>query len=346
MPNAQITVTQTETNVSAVSETNSDGLFRVPSLVAGPYRMTVTASGFKKEAREGLTLRLGENLNVEMTLTVGAVSDVVEVTSGSLPLLDTQISSTGQVMQGDYFYKLPNYQHWSKGVLYYTPQVGSTNSPWPGSLGNWNINGGQNYQTAQYEDGIMATSMDGGTTLNNVEVGIEEVKVLTSAMPAEYGHATAGAIIFVKKGGTNQFHGEGGYLFKDTSMMHRRFFQRTTLQQDNPNNSTLFQMPDFVVSGPVHIPKVYNGKNKTFFEVAGSYHIDSSSNSGSYSTPTPEMLAGKFSAYSNQLYDPASTSGSFAGGDLSRTPFPGNIIPANRFSTMWNKIAANKPFLS
>ena len=344
VPNAQITVTQTETNVESVSETNSDGLFRVPSLINGPYRVIIVASGFKRQVREGLALRIGENLNVEIKLEVGAVSEQVEVTS-SLPLLDTQISSTGQVMEGQYFYQLPNYQHWSRGVLYYTPQVGSTNSPWPGSLGNWNINGGQTYQTAQYEDGIMSTSMDGGTTLNSVVVGVEEFKVLSSAMPAEYGHATAGALIVVKKGGTNTFHGEGGYLFKSTSMMHRRFFQRTTLQQDNPNNHTLFQMPDFVVSGPVIIPKLYNGKNKTFFQVAGSWHIDSSSNSGSYTTPTPAMLAGDFSAYSNQLYDPASTSGSFAAGNLSRTPFPGNIIPKDRFSTMWNKIAANNPFL-
>ena len=178
------------------------------------------------------------------------------------------------------------------------------------------------YQTAQYEDGIMATTMDGGTTLNSVSVGIEEIKVLTSAMPAEYGHATAGALIVVKKAGTNTFHGEGGELFKSTSMMHRTFFQRTTLQQDNPDNHTLFQMPDFVVSGPVIIPKLYNGKNKTFFQVGGSYHIDSSSNAGSYTTPTPAMLAGDFSAYSNQIYDPASTSGSFAAGNLSRTPVP------------------------
>jgi len=343
IPEAQVTVTQTATNVDAASVTNSDGLFRVPSLVTGPYRVTVTAAGFKKQIRDGLTLRIGENLNVDLTLDVGTVAESVEVTS-ALPLLETQTSSTGQVMAGEYFYKLPNYQHWSKGVLYYTPQVSSSNAAWPGALGNWFINGGQNWQTGQYEDGIMATSMDGGTTLNNVEVGIEEVKVITSAMPAEYGHATSGALIFVKKGGTNQFHGEGGYLFKSTSMMHRRFFQRTTVQQDNPNNATLFQQPDFVIGGPVIVPKIYNGRNKTFFSISGSYHVDSSSNSSSYTTPTAAMLAGDFSAYSNQIYDPNSTSGSFAAGNLSRTPFPGNIIPSNRFSTMWTKIAANKPF--
>src|SRR4051794_19638757 len=325
VPNALITVTQTETNVDAASVTNADGLFRVPSLINGPYRVTISAAGFKKQIREGISLRIGENLNVEVKLDVGAITESIQVTS-PLPLLDTQTSSTGQVMEGDYFYKLPNYQHWEKGVLYYTPQVQTSNAPWPGSLGNWNINGGNAYQTAQYEDGIIATSMDGGNSLNSVSVGVEKIKVLTSAMPAEYGHATSGALIVVKKSGTNVLHGEGGELFKSTSMMHRRFFQRTTLQQDNANNKTLFQMPDFFLAGPVYIPKLYNGKNRTFFQIGGSYHIDSSANASNYATPTPEMLAGNFGAYSNVIYDPNSTSGSFAAGNLSRVPFAGNII--------------------
>lgn len=343
VPNAQIAVVQTATNTESLSATNSDGLFRVPGLQDGPYKVTVKAAGFKTEIRDGISLRIGENLSVDVKLDVGAATESVEVT-GALPLLDTQTSSTGQVMEGDYFYKLPNYQHWEKGVLYYTPQVQSSNAPWPGSLGNWNINGANSYQTAQYEDGIMATTMNGGTTLNSVSVGIEEIKVLSSAMPAEYGHGTSGMLIVVKKAGTNEFHGEGGYLFKSTSMAERRFFQLTTLQQQAGSPTTLFTQPDFVISGPVRIPWLYNGKNKTFFEVAGSYHVDSSSNSSVSTVPTPAELAGNFSAYSNQIYDPASTAGSFASGNLSRTPFPGNIIPTSRFSQMWNSIAANNPF--
>jgi len=197
VPNAQITVTQTDTLVDSVSQSNSDGLFRVPGLRDGPYKVTVTAPGFKKAVREGFSLQIGQILDVEIKLEVGAVTESVTVTN-SIPLLETQTSSTGQVMEGSYFYELPNYQHWEKGVLYYTPQVQSTNAPWPGSLGNWNINGGNSYQTAQYEDGMLATSMDGGTTINSVSVADEEVKVLTSAMPAEYGHATSGALIVVK----------------------------------------------------------------------------------------------------------------------------------------------------
>ena len=341
VPGAQIMVTQAETNVQSPSETNTDGEYRVPGLRDGTYKVTVTKTGFKQSVRDGIILRIGENLGYDVKLDVGAVTESVEVTS-ALPLLETQTSSTGQVMEGAYFYELPNYQHWEKGVLYYTPQVESTNAPWPGSLGNWNINGANNWQTAQYDDGQLTTTMDGGTTLNSVSVGTEEIKVLTSAMPAEYGHATSGALIIVKKAGTNQLHGEGGELFKNDLMFARRFFQAQTNPQQHI--SDLFQQPDFVISGPVYIPHIYNGKNKTFFEVGGSYHVDSSSNASSYTVPTAAMLAGDFSAYSNVLYDQATNAGTFAAGNLSRSPFPGNIIPQARFSSMWNAIAANKPF--
>jgi hypothetical protein len=128
VPAARISITQTDTNVESLSVSNSDGLFRVPSLIDGPYRVVITAPGFRKQIHDGITLRIGENLNVEAKLDVGSATESVEVT-GALPLLDTQTSSTGQVMEGDYFYKLPNYQHWEKGVLYYTPQVQTSNSP-------------------------------------------------------------------------------------------------------------------------------------------------------------------------------------------------------------------------
>ncbi len=344
VPGAQITVIQTETNTESVSQTDTDGVYRVPSLRSGPYRVSVTAAGFKKTTREGLTLRIGENLGVDVSLEVGGVNETVEV-HNSLPLLETQTSSTGQVMEGTYFYNLPNYQHWEKGVLFYTPQVSSTNAPWPGSLSNWSINGGNSYQIGYFEDGQLATRMDGGTTLNSISVGVEEVKVLSTVLPAEYGHATTGAITVVKSAGTNVLHGTGGELFKNNAMYHRRFFQLQTNTQGGVHD--LFQQPDFMISGPVYIPHLYNGKNKTFFEVSGSYHVDTSSNASSYTVPTADELAGNFNfpgVATNVLYDPASTTGSFANNNLARTPFPSNMIPANRISSMWKAIMANNPF--
>jgi hypothetical protein len=344
VPGAQITVTQTETNIQSVAQSNVDGMYRVPSLRPGPYKVSVTAAGFKALSRDGLTLRIGENLAVDVALEVGSVAESVEVTV-SLPLLETQTSSTGQVMSGDYFYTLPNYQHWQKGVLFYTPQVQHSNQVWPGSLSGWSINGGNSYQIGYFEDGQLATRMDGGTTINSISVGVDEVKVLSTVLPAEYGHATTGALSVVKKAGTNTLHGNAGYLFKNDPLVHRRFFQAQTVQQQGI--TALFQQPDFVVSGPVVIPKIYNGKNRTFFQVGGSYHVDTNSNASSYSVPTEAMLNGDFNfpgATANKIYDPASTTGSFAAGDLARTPFPNNIIPSSRFSQMWKAIAANNPY--
>jgi hypothetical protein len=344
VPSAKVTVIHTETNIQSVGETNEDGMFRVPSLKSGAYKLVVTAGGFKSLTREGLLLRIGENLAVDLRLEVGAVTESIEVVN-QLPLLETQSSSSGQVMSGDYFYALPNYQHWEKGVLFYTPQVQHANQAWPGSLSNWSINGGNSYQIGYFEDGQLATRMDGGTTLNSISVGVEEVKVLSTVLPAEYGHATTGALSVVKKGGTNTLHGAGGYLFKNQTMAHRRFFQAETAQQQKI--STLFQQPDFSVAGPVYIPKIYNGKNRTFFSTAGSYHVDTNANASFYQVPTDAMLNGDFNfpgVAANQIYDPASTRGAFADNNLSRTPFPNNIIPQNRFSTMWKNIAAKNPF--
>jgi hypothetical protein len=344
IPGARLTITQTATNFESISQTDSDGVYRVPSLQPGLYRVSVTAPGFKTYTQDGIILRIGDDLGVNMKLEVGATSDSIEV-KYTPPLLETQTSSTGQVMEGDHFYELPNLQHWEKGVMFYTPQVQTTNAPWPGSLGNWSINGGNSYQIGYFEDGQLATTMNGGTTMNSISVGDEEVKVLSTVLPAEYGHATTGAISVVKKGGTNQLHGTGGELYAPTSFNQRRFFALQTPQQQGIND--LFQQPDFAVGGPVYIPKVYNGKNKTFFEVAGSYHIDHQSNASSYSTPTADELAGNFNfpgVAANTIYDPASTSGTFAAGNLSRTPFPNNTIPQNRFSTMWNNIVSHNPF--
>ena len=259
--------------------------------------------------REGFSLRIGQILDVEVKLEVGAVTESIAVIN-SRPLLDTQTSSTGQVMEGDYFYELPNYQHWEKGVLYYTPQVESTNAPWPGSLGNWNINGANSYQTAQYEDGMLATSMDGGTTINSVSVGDEEIKVLTSAMPAEYGHATSGALIVVKKGGANEFHGQGGELFKNNPLVERRFFQLQTNPQQGI--SDLFQHARFRAQrtglDSSHLQRQEQDVLRDWRIVPRGHLVQREQ---LFTPPPPPCWPATSARYSNVIYDPASTSGSF-----------------------------------
>ena len=106
---AAVTVTQTEMNFETVTQTNEEGIYRAQSLRPGPYRIVVSAPGFKRMVRDGLDLRIADTMAVNVTLDVGAVSESVEVTA-SAPLLQTETSATGSVVTGDYFYRLPNYQ--------------------------------------------------------------------------------------------------------------------------------------------------------------------------------------------------------------------------------------------
>jgi hypothetical protein len=339
---AQVTIVQTEMSFENVSQTNSEGLFRVQGLRPGPYRVSVSATGFKKYVRDGLQLRIGENQAVDAALEVGAVAESVEVT-GAAPLLETQTSSTGQVMGGDYFYKLPNYQHWEKGVLFVTPNVQTTNTAWAGQLSNFHINGGQSWQIGYFEDGQLGTAMDGGNTINSISASVEEVKVLSTVLPAEYGHSTTGAITVVKKTGTNDLHGSGTWLFATRSMVHRRFFELQSLTDKHLDN--LFQQPDTTVTGPVYIPGVYNGKNKTFFMYGGSFHMDDQAQPGFWSVPTQDMLNGVFNwTGANAIYDPNTTVGTVNGNDWSRVAFPNNTIPKNRISNVAKAIFSHNPF--
>jgi len=109
----------------------------------------------------------------------------------------------------------------------------------------------------------------GNNTTDTILSTIAEAKVITTVLPAEYGHSAGGAIVIVKKSGTNQPHGGAGLLFREGPMQHRRFMQPARFEQTG--NSLHFYQPDFNLSGPVFIPKLYDGRNKSFFMVAGQY---------------------------------------------------------------------------
>ena len=253
---AAVTVVQIEMNFEYPSQTNSEGLFRVGGLRPGPYRVTIVAAGFKKLVREGFELRIGDNMAVDAKLEIGGVAESVQVT-GAAPLLETQTSSTGQVMDGNYYFELPTNQRWEKGVMYYTPGVTFTGSPWAGSLGNFRIMGQGNI--GYFEDGIIAGQQNNGNTIDTIANSVEELKVITTALPAEYGHTSGGIITVVKKTGTNSLHGLAGFQGHTRSMYPRKFFDLQTAVQQNVH--TVGYNPEVNVTGPVFIPWIYNGKN-------------------------------------------------------------------------------------
>jgi len=334
---AEVTVTNVATGTATRTETNSEGMYRVPFLRPGTYRITITAKGFKRFLRDNVTLSVGATVPVNASLEIGTVADIVEVTA-SVPLLETETSSTGTLVKGDYFYRMPLYQRHVRSILYLTPGVNVSGFGYGGGLGGFQINGESSDRIGFFEDGMYGVQPTGGNTTDTIQNTIAEIKVLTTALPAEYGHSAGGAIVVVKKTGTNEFHGLISDLVRVGAMQHRRFFQLETFKQ--VNSTLLFMQPDANLSGPILIPKLYDGRNRTFFLFAWQKLIEKQSQQRMYTVPTPEELNGDFSYAGSgvspyPIYDPRTTR--LVGGQWFRDPFPGNIIP----KSSWDPVARN-----
>ncbi len=190
-----------------------------------------------------------------------------------------------------------------------------------------------------------------GDNSETVANSIEDIKVFTSAMPAEFGHSAGVGMSIVKKCGANAFHGSLSQQYRTRSMQDRKFFDQYRNSQIQPGFSIsppglIVINPDAFVSGPVYIPKVYNGKNKTFFFYGFQMMIEKQGKQLTATVPTPAMLGGNFTfagtgVAPNAIYDPESTN--FVNGVWSRSPFPGNIIPQNRISKVAETFLALNP---
>ncbi len=344
VPNTTVTVVQKATNFTFNATTNEDGIYRVLSLQPGTYRVTFEAAGFKKAIRDEVELRTGDTLAVDMAMQVGQVSDAVEVTGGA-QLLETETSATGTVMSGKVLYDMPLYQRFVNSTMNLVPGMTTGGYAYGGSLGSYHLAGQRAGAIGIFEDGVNGNDQGGGTeTIKPIQNAMAEVKVITTVPPAEYGHSAGGVINAVKKSGTNEIHGMGSFYGRWRRMQHRLFFDRvTTAQLGVP---TVFFMPDANVGGPVVIPKIYNGKNKTFFFFAWQKLIEEKYAQVDATVPSPEMKAGNFNfpgvANSNLIYDPATTR--LVGGNWMRDPFPGNVIPTNRFDPVAQKVLAADPW--
>ncbi|MCC7175408.1 MAG: TonB-dependent receptor [Bryobacterales bacterium] len=339
---AQVTISNVATNIETATQTNTQGLYRVPALRPGTYRIAVSAAGFKRFVRENIDLRVGDTVPINAALEIGTVADTVEVTA-AVPLLETETSSTGTVVKGEFFYRMPLYQRWAKSVFYLTPGVTVQGYGNGGLMSNFSINGESTNNIGYFEDGIYGVRPTGGMTTDTIQNTIEEIKVITTVLPAEFGHSSGGAVTVVKKSGTNQLHGLVSELFRERPMQHRRFMQIETFKQ--AGTSLHFHMPDANLSGPVYLPKIYDGRNKTFFMLASQFLIERQGEQVTASVPTAAELSGDFTyagmsgVTPNPIFDPRTTYQD-SSGQWFRNAYPGNIIP----KASWDAVARN--FLS
>ncbi len=341
IPSAKVRVTDRDTKFNYSPTTNAEGLYRAPYLNPGVYEVVFEAQGFKRLVRSTIQVRATETVRLDVILEVGSVTESIEV-GAQASMLETETSSTGHLVSGVQLSKLPSPQMKVESMLWYVPGV-------TGQGGNGHAAGGRSRSFSMTTDGVSAltpgTGVIGtGRNMSTAEHNMEEVKVITTVLPAEYGHSGGGVMSIVFKSGTNQLHG-----LAEERYMARHFIHRNWQDAAKPTNNFGFHLMSASISGPVVIPKLYNGRNKTFFLWGFQRHHEKASENAEATVPSPAMLAGDFSfgGLGDPVYDPASLTFDPSlppGTQYARTQFPGNRIPLSRTDPVFNKFMSFNPY--
>jgi hypothetical protein len=334
VPEARVTVRNVATNIPFSTQTTSSGDFTIPTLPVGTYQLRIEKQGFKAALRDDIIVAAGSTATVNAQLEVGAVSESVQV-EATLELLQTSNAKTATAVSNKLVDELPLVVGGAmRGAFDLALIAPEANQP---SDENFNVGGGQGGAYGATLDGVtVLTGRFNSVQWANVNTpsvdAITEFAVETNGFKAEYGRAQGGMITFSSKSGTNQLHGTLYEFLRNDALDARRFFE---------DQKGKYKQHDFGYSagGPVWIPKIYDGRNRTFFFTAGEWFRNRvGAASGRFSVPTPEMYDGDFRNWvdgnGNRLpiYDPATTTPSGTG--FTRTPFTNNLIPQSRFSTI------------
>ncbi|MFN0102880.1 MAG: carboxypeptidase regulatory-like domain-containing protein [Bryobacteraceae bacterium] len=337
IPGVSVRITDKSTQFVYTAMTNGEGLYRAPYLNPSMYEVAFEAQGFKRVLRSSIQVRSTETARVDVLMEVGSVAEQVEV-SASVALLEVETSVTGHLVTGTELVKLPTPQMKIESMLWLVPGVTSQN-------GAGHSAGGRSRAFTLANDGVAGTtpgtgSLGTGRNMSTSQHAMEEIKVLTTVLPAEYGHSGGGLMNVTYKGGGNQLHGVAEERYMARHFIHRNWQDATV-----PTNNFGFHLMSAMISGPIAIPKIYNGRNKTFFMWAFQRHHEKASENAYAIVPSPAMLAGDFSfgGIGQPVYDPASLTRA-ADGTYSRTQFPGNRVPMSRVDPVYTKFMSFNPF--
>lgn len=337
VPGCTITIVNTGTNASFPAVSNDAGYYTAPSLPVGGYTLTAEAKGFKKEVRSGITLQVDQHAEVNFQLEIGAAAESIEV-HGDATLIDTSSATVGKVVENRRINDLPLNGRNVLALVMLTPGVksqgGPTNSGFADrgiTLSATSINGGPSALNSLLIDGGNNNdSYMADVNVNPTVDAIQEFKVQSNVMSAEFGFTAGGVVNMVTKSGTNDPHGTLYEFFRNNALDARRAF--TAFKEPYRYNQF-----GGALGGPVVLPKIYNGKDRTFFFFNYEEWRYVHSQSNILSVPTPEQRGGDFSNLRDAsgklitIYDPDTTRRNPNGPGFIRDAFPNNVIPANRF---------------
>ena len=335
VPEAKVVATNVASGAKIEAVSSEAGLYVFPTLPPAVYEVTVEKTGFKKLSRTGIEIRIAQRTDMNLELEVGDVQQTVTV-SAAAPLLETSTSERGANVSTAFMENLPLFAGGirnARSFVNYLPGV--TNS------GEQSVSGSGGRAQEVLIDGGSAINVESSAVFNFPSaVMFSEFKMLSSNYSAEYGRVGVGIEIYVPKSGTNWIHGSAFHNMR-RDVWNANAWARNA--STNPATSfrpkERFNETGGAIGGPVFIPKVYNGKDKTFWYF--TYTADLRPVTVSYpvmTVPTAPMKQGNFSqAGVPVIYDPATTTGNV------RQPFAGNTIPQSRFSTISKNVAAQIP---
>lgn len=350
IPNASVQVTNKAMGTKQALTTNDVGMYQASYLIPGEYEITIEVQGFKKFVREGILVRVADRIEVNSTLEVGGSAETVTVTAEA-PLLNTTSASVGNVVDARRVASLP--VSYGNPFLLIGLTAGITfngsvrlDRPFePTHIVNYSMGGTRGNLNDITIDGAPTTATANANEVTASYVPptdiVQEFRVQTSTFDAQFGQTQGGVTNIGIRSGTNAFHGSAGYSFQRRSMWANDFF----------NNKAGLDVPNFSfdrwggsIGGPFRIPKVYDGRNKTFFMFGyeGIHDARPRHDDGTSTIPLPAMHTGDFSQLLNnggsayQIYDPNTRTKE--GSRFRELPFSGNLIPQNLWSPVGKKI--------
>ncbi|HZS55231.1 MAG TPA: TonB-dependent receptor [Bryobacteraceae bacterium] len=367
---ANVTAKDEATGYTLTATSGTGGAFRFPSLPIGLYDITVTHPGFSSLTQTGVNVQISTTTAVTLTLSVGKAEQTITV-QADVTKIATETSEVGTVITSTQVVELPlalggvGAMRSPEAFVFLAP--GTTG---PGTANSNNgifiskIGGGQNFGADVLLDGTSILRSENGSSFDEAAPSVEaisEFKVITSSMPAMYGRTTAAVETFTTKSGTNVFHGTAYDILQNEDLNANSWFNNAFAAQCPPGSGNAGCRSQYVrpsdkkndyggnLGGPVLIPKLYNGRNRSFFFFNWEQYNQHIGGVSTTIVPTNAQRTGDFSGILNtsvnlgtnpctgapvfqgQIFDPNTTT-SGPNGLPCRTPFPNNVIPASRIS--------------
>lgn len=301
VPHAHVSIVNRDTNVVVFGgESDGAGAFVAPQVIPGTYKVTVTVDGLKTSVIDNLIASVSQVASVEVRMQVGSVSEQVVVTSRGEEL-DRSTSNISTLLSPVEVQSIPLQSRNTENLLTFVPGVTHGGSATQVSTAQLSINGSRTLNTEFLLNGVSVIIASTGTPAQLPSPdGIDELRFLTSTAPAEYGR-TSGAVLSANtRSGTNDFHGSAYFLIRNEDANANSYFNKlvttTAFPNGQPRPKDRFFQPGGSIGGPVRIPHLYDGRNRTFFFVNYDRTLRLNPNAVTTTVPTLAQRAGDFSA--------------------------------------------------